>query len=145
MRLAHRAHTAATPAQVWEVLGEPERWAEFEPSVLKVRGHPGAAATGQRLVVLSRFAALGIPLDVLEATPPARLVLLVHALPGLREQVTYAVAPATRGGSDIVVSVVVEGPLGWPAVLPLFLASGLTVRLLARRTDRIARAARRAA
>ena len=145
MRLAHRVHTAATPAQVWEVLGEPQRWAEFELALHGVRGRPGTVTTGQRLVALSRFAALGIPLDVLEATPPVRVVLLVHALPGLREEVTYAVAPAARGGSDIVVSVVVDGPLGWPSVVPLFLASGLTARLLARRTDRIARAARRAA
>ena len=145
MRLAHRVHTAATPAQVWEVLGEPQRWAEFELALRSVRGRPGTVATGQRLVALSRFAALGIPLDVLEAAPPTRVVLLVHALPGLREQVTYAVAPAARGGSDIVVQVVVDGPLAWPSVLPLFLASGLTARLLARRTDRIAQAARRAA
>ena len=145
MRLAHRVHTAATPAQVWEVLGDPQRWPEFELALRGVRGRPGATSTGQRLIGLSRFAALGIPLDVLEATPHSRVVLLVHALPGLREQVTYEVMPATRGGSDVVVSVVVDGPLGWPAVAPLFLASGLTARLLARRTDRIARAARRAA
>ena len=82
---------------------------------------------------------------MLEATPAARLVLLVHVLPGLREQVTYDVTPAARGGSDVVLSVVVDGPLGWPSVVPLFLAGGLTARLLARRTDRIARAARRVA
>jgi hypothetical protein len=145
MRLAHRVRTTASPAQVWQVLGEPQRWAEFELALRGVRGRPGRAATGQRLIGLSRLAALGIPLDILEATPPTRMVLLVHALPGLREQVTYAVAPAARGGSDIVVSVVLDGPLGWPAVPTLYLASGLTARLLARRADRIARAARRAA
>ncbi len=145
MRLAHRVRTAAGPAQVWEVLGDPRRWSEFELSLRGVRGRPGAASTGQRLIGLSRFAALGIPLDVLEATPPSRVVLLVHALPGLREQVTFDVAPAVRGGSDVTVSVVVDGLLGWPAVTPLFLGNVLTVRLLAVRADRIARAARRAA
>ena len=145
MRLAHRVHTNATPAQVWEVLGDPRRWPEFELALRGVRGRPGATSTGQRLIGLSRFAALGIPLDVLQATPPSRVVLLVHALPGLREQVTYDVTSAASGGSDVLVQVVVEGPLGWPAVGPLFLASALTARLLARRTDRIARAAREAA
>ncbi len=145
MRLAHRVHTAAVPAQVWQVLGDPTRWSEFELSLRGVRGRPGRALTGQRLTGLSRFATLGIPIDVLEATPPSRLVLLVHVLAGLREQVTFDVAPAARGGSVVTVSVTVEGLLGWPAVAPLFLGNVLTVRLLASRTDRIARAARRAA
>jgi hypothetical protein len=145
MRLAHHVHTAAVPAQVWQVLGDPRRWPEFELSLRGVRGRPGRAQTGQRLTGLSRFGTLGIPIDVLEATPPSRLVLLVHALPGLRERVTFDVAPAARGGSDITVSVVVDGLLGWPAVAPLFLGNVLTVRLLRVRSDRIARAARRAA
>jgi hypothetical protein len=72
-------------------------------------------------------------------------VLLVHAVPGLREQVRFDVTPAARGGSDVTVSLVVDGLLGWPAVAPLFVSNALTVRLLASRTDRIARAARRAA
>ena len=145
MRLAHRVHTAASPAQVWEVLGDPRRWSEFELSLRGVRGRPGRAQTGQRLIGLSRFATLGIPVDVLEATPAARLVLLVHVVPGLRERVVFDVTPAARGGSDVTVSVVVDGLLGWPAVTPLFLGNVLTVRLLGVRADRIARAARRAA
>ena len=145
MRLAHRVRTAASPAQVWEVLGNPQRWPQFELSLRGVRGRPGRVLTGQRLTGLSRVASLGIPIDVVEATPQARLVLLVHVLPGLREQVTYDVTPAAKGGSDVTVSVVVDGLLGWPAVAPLLLANALTVRLLAVRADRIARAARRAA
>ena len=145
MRLAHRVPTAATPAQVWAVLGDPRRWSEFELSLRGVRGRPGRAQTGQRLTGLSRFATLGLPIDVLEATPPSRLVLLAHVVPGLRERVIFDVASAARGGSDITVSVVVDGPLGWPAVAPLFLGNVLTVRLLSVRSDRIARAARRAA
>jgi len=145
VRLAHRVHTAASPAQVWEVLGDPRRWAEFELSLRGVRGRPGEVRTGQRLTGLSRFATLGVPVDVVEATGPSRLRLLVHVVPGLREQVTFDVAPAVRGGSDVTVSVVVDGPLGWPAVAPLFLGNVLTVRLLGVRADRIARAARRAA
>lgn len=135
-------HTAASPAQVWEVLGDPQRWPQFELSLRGVRGTHGGAATGQRLIGLSRVAALGIPLDVLEATPPHRLVLLVHTMPGLRQQMTVDVTPAVRGGADVTVAVVVDGLLGWPAVWPLYLATGLTARLLARRTDRLAEGAR---
>ena len=145
MRLAHRVHTAASPAQVWEVLGDPGRWPQFNPGLRGVRGAHGTAATGQRLIGLSRVGALGIPLDVVEAAAPSRLVLVVHAVPGLRQRLVHEVAPALRGGSDITVSFAVDGPLGWPAVGPLYLASGLTARLLALRTDRLARAARRAA
>ncbi len=145
MRLAHRVHTTAHPAQVWEVLGDPRRWPEFELSLRGVRGRPDRVQAGQRLIGLSRFAMLGIPIDVLEVAPAARVVLLVHAAPGLREQVTFDVTAAARGGADVSVSLVVDGLLGWPAVAPLFLNHALTVRLLAARTDRIARAARRAA
>jgi hypothetical protein len=145
MRLRHRVHTAASPAQVWEVLGDPRRWPEFELSLRGVRGRPGRAQTGQRLIGLSRVAMLGIPIDVVEATPPSRVVLLVHAVPGLRERVTYDVTPVAGAGSAVTVSVAVDGPLAWPAVAPLFLGNVLTVRLLASRTDRIARAAHRAA
>ena len=36
MRLVQRARTSATPAQVWEVLGQPSRWPEFEPFLRRV-------------------------------------------------------------------------------------------------------------
>jgi hypothetical protein len=145
VRLAHRVHTTASPAQVWELLGTPSRWSLFDPSLRGVRGAAGPARTGQRLIGLSRVGALGLPLDVLEARPPDRLVLLVHVLPGLRQTVTTDVTPAARGGADVTVSFVLDGPLSWPALGPLYLASGLTARLLAHRADRLARAARRAA
>ena len=67
MRLAHRVRTAGDPAQVWQVLGDPRRWSEFELSLRGVRGRPGRAQTGQRLTGLSRFATLGIPIDVVES------------------------------------------------------------------------------
>jgi hypothetical protein len=127
------------------VLGDPRRWSEFELSLRGVRGRPGGRRPVSGLTGLSRFAMLGIPIDVVEATPTSRVVLLVHAVPGLRERVSFDVTPAARGGSDVTVSLVVDGLLGWPAVAPLFLSNALTVRLLASRTDRIARAARRAA
>ena len=144
MRLAHRVHTVASPAQVWEVLGDPRRWRQFNVGLRGVRGTHGPAATGQRLIGVARAASLGIPIDVVEAQAPSRLVLLVHTVPGLREQVTHEVTPAVRGGCDITVSVVAEGPLARPAVGWVYLGAGLTARLLAHRADRLARTRRAA-
>lgn len=145
MRLRSHARTSATPAQVWEVLGSPLRWPEFEPLLRRVRGTHGPVAAGQTLVGISRVALVGIPIDVLEVVPGSRLVLRIHTVPGVREIVTHEVLPVVRGGSDVRVSVVVEGLLAPLAVGPLWLASGLRTRLLAARAERIARAARRAA
>jgi uncharacterized protein YndB with AHSA1/START domain len=145
VRLVSSARTSASPAQVWEVLGDPARWPEFELFLRRVRGARGAAAAGQTLVGVSRLGSLGIPIDVLEAVPGRRLVLRVHTAPGVRETVTHEVLPVLSGGSDVRVSVVVDGLLARVSVVPLWLASALTTRLLVVRTDRIARAARRAA
>ena len=145
MRLAHRARTRATPAQVWQVLGEPGRWPEFDPTLRKVRGATGAALPGQALVGVSRIGGLALPIDVVEVVPGSRLVLRVHTAPGVVETVTHEVTPVLQGGADVQVSVVVEGLFARLAVVPLWLASGLTLRLLATRADRIARSARSAA
>lgn len=143
MRLSHRVRTTASPAQVWAVLGEPRRWPEFDLFLRSVRGSHGAAATGQHLLGLARLASLRIPVDVVEAVPDRRLVLLVHTAPGLRETVTHEITPSVRGGSDIAVSVVVEGLWARFGAVPLWLASGLSARVLAARTDRSAREQRR--
>lgn len=143
MRLAHRVHTRATPAQVWTLLGDPQAWPTFDLFLWRVRGSD--VRTGQRLVGVARVARLRIPIDVAEAVPGRRLVLVVHTAPGVKETVTHDVTPAVRGGSDLEVSVVVEGLFAPLAVAPLFLAGGLTARLLAARGDALARAARRAA
>lgn len=143
MRLAHRVHTRASPAQVWQVLGDPQAWPSFDLFLWRVRGT--TARTGQHLVGVARVARLRIPLDVVEAVPGQRLVLLVHTAPGVRETITHEIVPAVRGGSDLEVSVVVEGLFARLAVAPLYLASGLSARLLAARADTVARDARSAA
>lgn len=145
MRLVQRVRTSAGPAQVWEVLGDPARWPEFEPFLRRVRGAHGPAAAGQTLVGVSRIASLAVPVDVLEAEAGQRLVLRVYLAPGLREVRSFEVVPSLQGGSDLRVGVVVDGLLAGPAAAPLWLANGLTLRLLAARAERLARAARRAA
>lgn len=143
MRLAHRVHTRASPAQVWELLGDAQAWPTFDLVLWRVKG--GGVTTGQHLVGVARVGRLRIPLDVVEAVPGKRLVLLVYTAPGLRETVTHTITPSFRGGSHLEVSVVVEGLFARLAVGPLYLASGLRTRLLAARADVVARKARAAA
>ena len=143
MKLSHRVRTTASPAEVWEVLGNPQRWPEFDLALRTVRGSHGAATAGQHLLGIGRLGSLRIPVDVVEAVPDKRLVLLVHTAPGLRETVTHEITPALRGGSDLVVSVVVEGLWARASAVPLWLQAGLRARLLAARTDRAARKHRR--
>lgn len=124
------------------MLGDPKAWPQFEPFLRGVRGR---IASGEHLMALLRLSAIGVPIDVVEAASERRLTLVVHLLPGLRHQVTYELTTAVRGGTDISVSVVVDGLLARPALLPLWLYDGLTARVLAARTDRAARQARRSA
>ena len=145
MRLGHRVRTSASPAQVWEVLGSPGRWGEFDLTLRKVRGAPGPAAAGQVLVGVSRVGSLPIPVDVVEAVPGARLSLRVHLAPGVVATVTYDVLPVVQGGSDIRVGVVLDGLFARGAVVPVWTLTGLTTRLLGARVERLARASRRVA
>ena len=143
MRLAHRARTSATPAQVWELLGDPRRWPEFDLFFRRVHGAE-RVRSGQTLLGIARLTSLRIPLDVVDAVPEQRLELFLHTAPGVWERVVYEIAPAVRGGSQLRVSVVVEGLFARGAVAPLWMASGLTLRVLAARAERVAKAARKA-
>jgi hypothetical protein len=145
MRLEHRVHTSAAPAQVWSLLGDPAAWSTFDILVRGVRGRAHRLATGHRLMALARLSALAIPVDVVEAVPDERLELLVHTAPGLRERLAFDLVAAVPRGTDIRVTVVAEGAFALPAALPMWLAAGLTARVLAARTDRSARIERRTA
>ena len=127
---------------VWELLGDGRAWSQFE---LSLRGVRGQVAAGAHLMALLRMTAVGIPVDVVEAVPEQRLVLVVQLMPGLREELTFDLTDAVHGGTDIALSVVVDGLLAATAALPLWLYDGFTLRVLAARSDRLARLARRAA
>lgn len=142
MRLVHQVRTPASPAQVWSILGTPTSWPLFDVFLSKVKGATRAAEPGQHLVGVSRWTVLGIPLDVLEVVPEKRLVMRVRTAPGITEELTFVLTPTTRGGTDIRVSVVVDGLFARPAAPVLWLANGLNARVLAGRTARLARAAR---
>ena len=137
--MVHRAHSSATPAQVWSVLADPDRWSQFDPTVRRVRGAGGRVSTGQHLLAVSRWWSLRIPVDVVEAVPEQRLVLLVHAAPGVRERITGELTSAVRGGTDVRITVQVDGMFAAAALAPLWLVRGLTARLLAASADRLAR------
>lgn len=143
MRLGHRVSTSASPGKVWELLGCPSRWPEFDPFLRRVHGAPTVARTGQTLLAIARLTGVRVPIDVVEAVPQQRLELFLHTAPGVSQRVVYELAPTLRGGSTLRVGVVVEGLLARPAAAPLWLSNGVTARLLAAQTDRAARAARR--
>ena len=145
MRLEHRVRTSASPAEVWSVLGAPSAWPTVHLFLRGIRGGIGRAVAGERLMALARLSLLSVPVDVLEVVPEQRLVVLVHTAPGLREQLAFDLTPAVPRGTDIRVTVVVEGAFALPAAIPLWLVDGLTARVLAARTDRLSRLARRAA
>ena len=127
------------------MLGTPKNWPQFDVFLSKVRGTDRPATVGQHLVGVSRWTALGIPLDVLEVEPERRLVLRVRTAPGLTEELTFVLTPTTRGGTAIALSLVVEGLFAGPAAPILWLANGLNARVLAARTHRLARQTRRTA
>jgi hypothetical protein len=142
MKLAHRARTSASPAQVWSLLGNPTRWPEFDMFFRRVRG-ADRVRSGQTLLGIARATSLRIPVDVVDVVPEQRLELFLHTAPGVWERLVYEIAPAVRGGSHVRVHVVVEGLFARAAVAPLWVASGLTLRVLAARAEREARAARK--
>ena len=99
MKLAHRVHTSASPAQVWELLGSPERWPSFDLMLHRVRGASGRAVAGQHLLGISRGMALRIPVDVVESVAEQRLRLVVRTVPGVTQEETFELTPAVRSRS----------------------------------------------
>ena len=93
VNLSHRVRTSASPAQVWQVLGDPGRWPEFDLFLQQVRGSSGRVSTGDHLLGIGRVVPVRIPVDVVEAVPERRLVLRVHVAPGVVEEVTHALTP----------------------------------------------------
>lgn len=138
MRLSHRVGTRASPEQVWSVLGRPSLWPQFDLSLRRVRGADGEARTGQHLMAVVRGLPVAVPVDVVEASPGRRLVLRISSFPGMAHQVTTEVVPRLRGGCTLSVRVVTDGLLARPAAFPVWVASGLTARVLALRCDRVA-------
>ncbi|MCW2673915.1 MAG: Polyketide cyclase / dehydrase and lipid transport [Frankiales bacterium] len=139
VKLVHRVRTPAPPSVVWGVLGTPANWPLFDVFLSKVKGASREAVVGQHLVGISRWTVLGIPLDVLEVEPERRLVMRVRTAPGITEELTFVLTPTTKGGTDVRVSIVVEGLFAGAAAPLLWLANGLNAHVLASRTAVLAR------
>jgi len=92
MRLEHRVRTAATPAEVWSVLGNPQAWPSFELLLRGVRGGRSRVTPGERLMALARLSVLAVPVDVVDVVPHEHLVLVVHTAPGLRESASRSLS-----------------------------------------------------
>jgi hypothetical protein len=135
-RVHHQILTDATPPDVWTVLREPQRWPEVEAMLSRVEGAAGHAMEGQRLLGIGRGVPMRIPLDVRRVVPRKALHLTIHSVPGLREELDIVLVPATRGGTQITFLVRLSGPLASAAVLPVWLGSGMTARLLAKAAER---------
>ncbi len=134
--VSHRLTCGAPPADVWTVLRDPRRWPEFDLAFERVTGAAGDVAEGQRLLGVSRGGMMRVPIDVRRVVPRKALRILVHTVPGLRQQVEHVLVPTARGGTEITVVVRAEGPLALAALLPLWATSGVTTRLLARAAER---------
>jgi hypothetical protein len=135
-RVTHQIACAAPPPDVWSVLREPQRWPEFEPFLARVEGAAGHAVEGQRLLGVARAFPLRIPLDVRRVVPRKTLCVRVHSLPGLREDLEIMLVPATRGGTQITFVLRLSGPLAAGALVPRWITSGVTARLLVRAAER---------
>jgi hypothetical protein len=135
-RIHHQILCDATPPDVWTVLRDPHRWPEFEATLARVEGAAGHAMEGQRLLGVGRAVPIRIPLDVRRVVPRKALHVTVHSIPGLREEIDIVLVPATRGGTQITVLVRLTGPLAAAMVLPVWLGSGMTARLLVKAAER---------
>ncbi len=135
MRLRHRVRARARPADVWAVLGDPQRWPDFDLMLHRVHGSAGRAAAGQHLLGVGRWWGVRVPIDVVDAVPERLLVLRVSPVPGVAQEVTTEIVPRADGGCDVVASAVVQGLFARMALLPFWLTIGVTTRVLVARAE----------
>ena len=140
MRLSHRVHTAGSAADVWSLLGEPRRWPRFDVVLARVVGASGTVVQGQRLVGITRGLPLRIPIDVVRVVPHKAVQLRINAAPGMREEIEYLLVPLPRGGTQVRLTVDLDGPMARAATLAACGTSAMSARLLARRAARARRA-----
>ena len=75
-------------------------------------------------------------IDLAHFVPRKTLSVRVHSLPGLREDLEIMLVPATRGGTQITIVTHLSGPLATGALVPRWVTSGVTARLLVRAAER---------
>ena len=132
-RVSSTARSAATPAGVWSVLGDPVRWPEFDLGLGRVAGSHGERTNDtQRLVGVVRWLGIPLPIDVVECSPGQHLQLRLWVAPGLTATITFDTTASVRGGTDVAVTTEPRGPFATLALLPSWVSVKLTARMLAR-------------
>jgi carbon monoxide dehydrogenase subunit G len=125
MRFEHAIEIAATPARVWEVYSDVERWHEWTDSITSVELLDGPLRVGAR----ARVRQPKLPVAVWSVTEydEGRSFTWVSGAPGLRTTGTHLVEPS-GDGARAVARLDQEGLLGG---LVGRLSKGLTERYLA--------------
>jgi hypothetical protein len=146
------ASSSAPVSDVWALLANPHRWAEFEPFLRSVtpaagddeQAEPLAAdadvEAGQHLraqlkLMFFEAPSIAVPVEVDHVVDRCSLAVTARLLPGLSEEVEHLVIPSASGGSVVTVRLTLHGPLALPALLPRWLMRTVTVRLLARAAE----------
>lgn len=132
-RVSATARSAATPTGVWSVLGDPVRWPEFGLGLGRVAGSHGERTNDtQRLVGVVRWIGIPLPIDVVECSPGQHLQMRLWVAPGLTVTITFDTTASVRGGTDIAVTTMPQGPFARLALLPSLVSVTVTARMLAR-------------
>lgn len=127
----NRISVAASPEDVFSILANPYRYAEWVVGAREIRGVEGDwPSAGARFHHSIGFGPVAIKdqTKVVEADAPTRLVLEAQVRPFLTAAVTLAVTP-TAPGSDVVME---EHPVG---PLPIRIIWALLDPLTSRRND----------
>jgi uncharacterized protein YndB with AHSA1/START domain len=125
MRFEHGIEIAASPARVWEVYADVERWHEWTDSITSVELLDGPLRVGARARV--RQPRLPVAVWTVQEYDEGRVFVWTARGPGLRTTGTHLVEPS-GDGARATARLDQEGPLGG---LMGRLTRGLTERYLA--------------
>jgi hypothetical protein len=132
---AARARSAASVSDVWAVLADPARWADFDPFVRSVVAEDGTPPpemeAGQHYRAQLRLWQREVPVVVDHVVNRSSVAVTAWLMPGLSEEVEHLVIPSASGGTWLTVRLTLHGPLALPALIPRWLTRTVTVRLLA--------------
>jgi hypothetical protein len=101
---------AATPERVWQVMSDVERWAEWTPSVSRIRLLGGGPLVPGTRVIISQ-PKFPPALWKLTELQPGREFAWVSTAPGMRVVGRHSVEP-TPAGSRATLSLELQGALG---------------------------------
>jgi uncharacterized protein YndB with AHSA1/START domain len=101
--------TAASPASVWRVWSDPQRWPDWNPDVESMT-LDGAFTTGAHATMRTR-AGRTHRMQITDVSPPRQFVMETRAAPGMRMRFRCTVDPDGTG-ARIAQGVEMSGPVG---------------------------------